>query len=159
MNIAGMEKIFDVRKVWDNGVESPFPALKLDDIDELRQRTGAEHVVAFRWRCGGKDFETSHQISILPDKSGLVQCEGGRTAGPSLIVLNCDGSQRVVIGVPKVNANSRPDAGYLSLPPSSAHFGSIDWGCEGNDGNTDYLFDFDWDTGKLLRFARPSRPW
>lgn len=49
--------------------------------------------------------------------------------------------------------------GYLSLPPSSARFGGIEWGCEGNDGYTDYLFDFDWNTGKLLRYARPTRPW
>ena len=154
-----MEKIQDVRKVWDNGVESPFPALKLADIDELKKLRGVTRVVAFRWRYCGKEYETSHQISVLQDKSGLVQCEGGSAAGSSLIVLNGDGSQRAVIGVPCVDANSRPLKGYLSLPPSSARFGGIDWGCEGNDGYTDYLFDFDWNTGKLLRYARPTRPW
>ena len=88
-----------------------------------------------------------------------MQCEGGSAAGSSLIVLNGDGSQRAVIDVPCVDANSRPLKGYLSLPPSSARFGGIDWGCEGNDGYTDYLFEFDWSTGKLLRYARPTRPW
>ena len=56
--------------------------------------------------------------------------------------------------------NLVPDQeGYLALPPSSACFGGIEWGCEGNDGYTDYLFDFDWQTGELLRYARPTRPW
>ena len=113
-----METILDVRKVWGNGVESSFPALKLDEIDELKQRTGVTRVVAFRWRFCGKDYETSNQISVLQDKRGLVQCQGGSAAGPSLIVLNGDGSQRVVIGVPRVDANSRPEEGYLSLPPA-----------------------------------------
>ncbi len=154
-----MRIIVDMRKVWDNGVESPFPASKLDEIDELKQHTGATRVVGFRWNYGGKDYETSQQISVLQDKRGLVQCDGGAATGASLIVLNGDGSQRFIIGVPRVDANSRPEDGYLSLPPSSAHFGGIEWGCEGNDGYTDYLFDFDWNTGQLLRFTRPSRPW
>ena len=154
-----MNTILDVRKVWNNGVESPFPAFKLDDIDDLKQRTGANRVVAFRWRYMGEDHEASDQISILPDKSGIVKCEGGSAAGLRLIILNGDGSQRVVIGVPHIDANSRPEEGYLSLPPSSSHFGGIEWGCEGNDGYTDYLFDFDWQTGALLRYARPTRPW
>lgn len=76
-----------------------------------------------------------------------------------LVVLNGDGTQRVVIGVPRVDANSSPEDGYLALPPSSACFGGIEWGCEGNDGHIDYLFEFDWNTGTLLRYARPTRPW
>ena len=154
-----METILDVKKVWDNGVESPFPAVDLSDIDELKQRTGAKRVVAFRWRYRGKSYQTSHQICVLQDKRGLVQCEGGSAAGPRLIVLNGDGSPRVVIDVPRVDKNSRPEEGYLSLPPSSAHFGGIKWGCEGNDGYTDYLFEFDWRTGALLRYEKPTRPW
>lgn len=154
-----METIIDVRKVWDNGLESPFPAKNLDDIDELKLRTGARRVVAFRWHYCGKEYETSNQISILPDKRGLVQCDGGSAAGRHLIVLNGDGTQRAVIGVPRIDKNSRPEEGYLSLPPSSARFGGIEWGCEGNDGYTDYLFEFDWQTGALLRYARPTRSW
>jgi hypothetical protein len=153
------ETIFNVRKVWDNGVGSPFPALKLEDIDELKRRTGATRVLAFRWQYRGEERETSHQISVLPDKSGLVQCDGFDADGPRLIVLNGDGTQRLVIGVPSVDVHSCPEKGYLALPPSSAQFGGIEWGCEGNDGHTDYLFDFDWNTGKLLRYARPTRPW
>ncbi len=154
-----MDTIFDVRKVWNNGVESPFPALRLDDIDELKRRTNAKQVVAFRWRCCKNEYETSHQISVLPDKTGLVQCDTGSAAGARLIVLNGDGSERAIIAVPRIDENSRPEDGYLALPPSSAHFGGIEWGCEGNDGYTDYLFDFDWQTGALLRYAKPTRPW
>ena len=151
--------IFNVRKVWDNGVESPFPALKLEDIDELKLQTGATRVIAFRWNFHGERLETTHQISVLPDKSGLVQCDGFTAGGRCLIVLNGDGTQRLIISVPRIDANSCPEEGYLSLPPSSAHFGGIKWGCEGNDGYTDYLFDFDWNTGRLVRYARPTRPW
>jgi len=154
-----MKAITNVRKLWNNGAESPFPALKLEDIDKLKQQTGATHVVAIRWTYCGQDFETPHQVSVLPDRTGLVYCEGGGPAGKRLIVLNGDGTQRVVICVPRVDANSRPEEGYLALPPSSASFGGIDWGCEGNDGYTDYLFEFDWSTGALLRYARPTRPW
>lgn len=154
-----MEKIAQVKKVWDNGIESPFPAMKLEDIDELKRRTGANHVVAFRWLCEGKLHELPYAISVLPDKTGIVYCEGGAAAGNRLIIVNADGTQRASIGVPRIDSNSNPEKGYLSLPPSSAYFGGIEWGCEGNDGYIDYLFDFDWDTGKLLRFARPSRPW
>jgi hypothetical protein len=64
-----------------------------------------------------------------------------------------------IIGVPRIDENSRPEDGYLSLPPSSARFGGIEWGCEGNDGYTYYLFEFDWQTGALLRYAGPTRPW
>lgn len=154
-----MKMITNVRKLWNNGVESPFPALKLEDIDELKQQTGATYVVAIRWTCCGQEFETPHQVSVLPTQTGLVHCEGGGPAGKHLIVLNGDGTQRVVIGVPRVDANSRPEKGYLALPPSSACFGGIEWGCEGNDGYFDYLFEFDWNTGGLLRYAKPARPW
>jgi len=154
-----MHTIADVRKVWDNGIESPFPALKLEDIDELKQHTGAKRVVSFRWLFDGKSHELPFAISVLPDNTGIVFCEGGAAAGKRLIVINGDGTERLSIDVPRISAYSRPENGYLCLPPSSSSFGCIDWGCEGNDGDTDYLFEFDWNTGKLLRFARPSRPW
>jgi hypothetical protein len=154
-----MKTITNVRKLWNNGVESPYPALRLEDIDELKRRTGAVNVVAIRWTYCGEEHQTPHQVRVFPDRTGLVHCEGGGPAGKRLIVLNGDGTQRVTIAVPRVDANSRPKEGYLSLPPSSAGFGGIEWGSEGNDGYTDYLFDFDWNTGKLMRYARPSRPW
>ena len=27
------------------------------------------------------------------------------------------------------------------------------------DGDTDYLFEFDWNSGQLLRYVRPPLPW
>jgi hypothetical protein len=154
-----MGTIAHLIKIWDNGIESPFPALKLEDIDELKRRTSATHVVAFRWLCDGKLHELPHPISTLPDNTGIVFCEGGAAAGKRLIVVNADGTQRMTIDVPRIDSKSNPKKGYLSLPPSSSNFGGIEWGCEGNDGNTDYLFEFDWKNGKLLRYARPTRPW
>ncbi len=154
-----METIWNVRKVWDNGKESPYPAINLGDIDQFKQQTGAKRVVAFRWTYGGRSYQLDCRISPLPDNSGIVYCEEGQAAGKRLSVINGDGTQRVAIDVPRISIDSNPNEGYLSLPPSSAHFGGIEWGCEGNDGYTDYLFDFDWNTGQLLRYARPTRPW
>lgn len=154
-----MKEISNIRKLWDNGMESPFPAIRLEDIDDFKLKTGARHVVAFRWTYDDQELETPYQVSVLPDQSGLVHYENGDPRTRRLVVMNGDGTTRVVIGVPRVDVNSRPEDGYLALPPSSARFGAIEWGCEGNDGYTDYLFDFDWNTGALLRYARPTRPW
>lgn len=148
-----------VRKVWDNGAESPYPAADLADIEVLKRQTGAIRVVAIRWNCGGQVFETAYHLSVLQDRTGYVHCEGDGPDGKALVVVNSDGTQRLRIGVPRVNDQSKPDEGYLVLPPSSASFGGINWGCEGNDGHTDYLFEFDWNTGALLRYARPTRTW
>lgn len=90
---------------------------------------------------------------------GLVHFQNDDIQTGCLVIRNGDGSERAFIKVPRIDVHSRPGKGYLSLPPSSARFGGIEWGCEGNDGHTDYLFDFDWNTGKLLRYARPTRPW
>lgn len=153
-----MGKIENLEDVWDNGVVADA-ALSGDEIDRFKSATNAQRVIARRWIHQGKLNQTPYFVRTLPDQTGLVHYEGNDPRRKRLIVLNADGSQRVVIGVPHIDANSRPENGYLSLPPSSAHFGGIEWGCEGNDGYTDYLFDFDWQTGALLRYARPTRPW
>jgi len=153
-----VEKIENLQDVWDNGSVAPA-SLTGDEIDQFKQRTKALRVVARRWLYQGKVHQTPYYVSVLPDQSGLVHYEDGDPRSKRLVVLNGDGTRRVVIGVPRVDANSRPEKGYLALPPSSASFEGIEWGCEGNDGHTDYLFEFDWNTGALLRYARPSRPW
>lgn len=151
--------ISNLRKIWDNGIESPFVALRLDDIDILKARTGARMVVAFRWSYQGKEHETPFRISLLPDNSGFVHSEDGGATAKKLVVINADGTLRIEVPVPRVGEESKTEFGYLSLPPRPACFGGIAWGSEGNDGDSDYLFDFDWNSGKLLRYARPSRPW
>jgi hypothetical protein len=75
-----MGKIHNVRKIWDNGLESPFPAIKLEDIDEFKKRTSAKRVVAFRWTFGNKEYELPYRMSVLPDKSGIVHCDDGTAA-------------------------------------------------------------------------------
>ncbi len=152
-----MEKIQNLEDVWDNGMVAPA-SLSGEDIDRFKSLTNANRVVARRWLYQGKQYQTPYFVRLLPDQTGLIHYENNDPRSKRLIVLNGDQSTRIVIGVPQVDANSRPEQGYLSLPPSSAHFGDIEWGCEGNDGNTDYLFQFDWSSGRLLRYARPSRP-
>jgi len=153
-----MNRIDNLQDVWDNGLIAP-DNLSAEETQEFKKRTNAVRVVARKWIYEGKVRQTSNQVRLLRDQSGLVCYEDNDPRTGRLIVLNGDGTQRVVIDVPRIDENSRPDKGCLSLPPSSAHFGGIEWGCEGSDGYTDYLFDFDWQTGALLKFARPTRPW
>ncbi len=153
-----MNKILNLEDVWDNRAIAQA-SLSGEEIDRFKSLTNARRVVARRWICQGKQHQTPYFVRLLPDETGLVHYESNDPRSKCLIVLSGDESIRVVIGVPHVDANFRPGDGYLSLPPSSSRFGGIEWGYEGNDGHTDYLFDFDWSAGKLLRFARPSRPW
>ncbi len=144
--------------VWDNNLATPS-SLSAEEIQEFKKRTNANRVMARNWIYDGKPYETHHQIRLLKDHSGFIYYQNDDPRSRHLVVVNGDGTQRFVIGVPCLNENSRPSNGYLSLPPSPARFGGIEWGVEGNDGNTDYLFDFDWDTGKLLRYARLTHSW
>ena len=153
-----MDKIEDLSKVWDNGAVSP-ETLSVEGIQRFKQETGAKRVIGVKWDFGGKEYQLPYYVRLLKDKTGVVHFENDDLHTCRLVVRNGDGTQRVVIGVPRIDANSRQEEGYLSLPPSSARFGGIEWGCEGNDGYTDYLFEFDWQTGALLRYARPTRSW
>ncbi len=153
-----MNKVEQLECVWDNGLSTP-EQLSLEELQLFIDQTGARRVVARRWLSNNVRYKTHHQVRLLQDQSGLVFYENDDPQSRRLVVMNGDGSRRFTLGVPRIDNNSHPAKGYLSLPPSSARFGGIDWGCEGNDGYTDYLFDFDWNTGKLLRYARPSRPW
>lgn len=153
-----MSEIEDIREIWDNGAISSA-SLFGDEVEQFKQETGAKKVVGTKWRYCGKEYQVPYYVRVLKDRTGVIHFDEGDLRTGRFVVLNGDGSQRVVISVPRIDANSKPDDGYLNLPPSSAHFGGIDWGCEGNDGNTDYLFEFDWRTGALLRHARPTRPW
>jgi hypothetical protein len=152
------DKIERLEYVWDNGVSTPAE-LSVEEIQEFKSRTSARRVIARKWFSDEWAYQTHHQVRLLQDRSGLVYYQNDDPQTGRLVVMNSDGTQRFTIGAPRIDANSRPEDGYLALPPSSAHFGGIEWGCEGNDGHTDYLFDFDWQTGALLRYARPTRPW
>ncbi len=66
-----------------------------------------------------------------------------------LRVLNADGTERLRIDVPVVDALSIPAEGFILLPRTN--FYGVAYGAPGNDGYQDYVFDFDWETGKLLR--------
>lgn len=153
-----MKKIENFQDVWDNGTITSA-SLTCEEIDNFKYATGASRVVARRWSYEGRDYQTSYFVRLLKNEDGFVHYKNNDPHTKCLIVLNGDNTQRVVINVPRVDEHSKPEEGYLALPPSSACFGGIEWGCEGNDGYTDYLFDFDWHTGALLRYARSTRPW
>ena len=153
-----MDKVQNLEDVWDNGYVAPS-SLSGKDIDRFKEDTNATRVIARRWMYQGRNYQSPFYVRLLPDETGLIHYESNDPQSKRLVVLNGDESRRLVIKVPRVDSQSRPENGYLSLPPSSARFGDIEWGCEGNDGNTDYLFQFDWNTGELLRYARPTRTW
>lgn len=120
-----MNEIEDIRKVWNNGAISPA-SLSGDEIDRFKQQTGATRVVGMKWKFCGREYEIPYYVRLLKDRTGLVHYENDDLRTGRLVVLNGDGTQRVVIGVPRVDANSRPEEGYLALPPSSASFGGIE---------------------------------
>lgn len=153
-----MDEILGFSKVWDNGAISP-ETLSVEEIIQFKQAVGAQKVVATRWKCGERSYEIPFYARLLQDRKGVVHFQNDDVKTGCLVIRNGDGSERISIRVPRIDSHSRPEEGYLALPPSPARFGDIEWGCEGNDGHTDYLFDFDWNTGKLLRYARPTRPW
>ena len=153
-----MDQIEDLSDVWDNGLISPA-SLDVEEVQQFKKATGSDKVVGARWSFGAKVIEVPFYVALLRDKSGVVHFGDGGITSRKIFVRNADGSVRTVIAVPKLSDASVPEKGYLCLPPSSAHWGGIEWGCEGNDGNTDYLFDFDWNSGQLLRYVRPPLPW
>ena len=153
-----MSEVELLEYVWDNGLITSAD-LSVEEIQDFKKRTNASRVVARKWLSDGNWYQTHHQARLLQDRSGLVFYQNDDPRTGHLVVINSDGTRRLILSAPHVDTNSHPEEGYLSLPPSSAHFGGIEWGCEGNDGHTDYLFDFDWMTGALLRYARPTRPW
>ena len=151
-------EIEDVQEIWNNGAVSAA-SLSGEAVEQFKRTTGAKKVTGTKWKYCGKEYEVPYYVRVLKNKTGVVHFYNGDLRSGRLVVRNGDGTQRAVIGVPRIDKNSRPEEGYLSLPPSSARFGEIEWGCEGNDGYTDYLFEFDWQTGALLRYARPTRSW
>jgi hypothetical protein len=153
-----MDEIENFEDVWDNGMVSPA-SLSGDALDQFKNKTGVKRVIARQWIYKGKHYLTHYFVKILPDKSGFVHYKKNDPKSKKLVVMNPNLTERATISVPCIDRNSRPEKGYLSLPPSSSRFGNIEWGCEGSDGYTDYLFEFDWNTGKLLRYARSTRPW
>ncbi len=121
-----MNIVQNLERIWDNGAVSP-ESLSVEAIDEFKNKTNAQKVVGSRWTFNGKRHETKHYANQLPDQTGLVHFKDGTPSSGQLVVINGDGSHRKTISVPRINENSRPEAGYLNLPPSSAHINGIEW--------------------------------
>lgn len=153
-----MQHIENLSKIWNNGTTSPA-SFSVEETEKFKKSTGATKVIGARWTYDRKEIEVPFYVRLLKDKTGVAHFQDDDMLSNKIVVRNGDGSVRTVIGVPKLSDASVPEKGYLSLPPSSAHWGGIEWGCEGNDGKTDYLFDFDWNSGQLLRYVRPPLPW
>ncbi|MEJ7805797.1 MAG: hypothetical protein WKG03_07750 [Telluria sp.] len=158
-----MSTMTNIEYVWNNGVKSKYlhnsSAKDIDEIDAFKKEHNATRVIGLSWRCGGRTLNAPTTLRVLADETGYVHCEGRGSDGKALIVMNADDTHRLTIPVPRIDDRSRPEKGYMVLPPSSASFGGIRWGVEGNDGFTDYLFQFDWNTGELIACARPTRSW
>lgn len=153
-----MEKISGLVDVWDNGATTPED-MNIEDTIRFKNLTGANWVVHSKWTYRGRIYQIAEYARPLFDESGVLHFENNDIESRRIIVRNGDSTIRTIIAVPRLSEASKPEKGYLCLPPSPAHWGGIEWGCEGNDGDTDYLFEFDWNSGQLLRYVRPPLPW
>lgn len=146
-----------LHKVWDSGASMPWGRPDVDDpmayYDEFMSRTGSHRVVLLRWQCNSKSVECLYPGSTqLPDRTGVVMRIENDRVGPArryLKVINADGSDRCRIVVPVVDEHSKPESGFLEMPKENYY--DVAFGVPGNDGYSDYVFDFDWETGKFLR--------
>ena len=161
MSVSEVDTLTDLRDVWDMGVSLPYGvpegAEMLTYFREFKNRTGSQRVVALRWVHGGVVHEWPSPASPLPDLSELV-VPSGLHPYKKLLVINADGTQRCEITVPCIDERSRPEYGYLELPPSQNHLG-VDWGMMCHDGFRRYLLDIDWETGKVIRHVVTPLPW
>ena len=147
----------NLTRIWDSGEVLPWDLVKIDDTVEFlqafKERTGSSRVMRLRWKYGSHTVECRYPSQPLPDRSGVVLCDDAHCEGCGckyFTVMNADGTNRCHVNIPVVNEYSRPELGFLELPSESLSDG-ITFGVRGNDGYLDYIFDFDWQTGKLLQ--------
>ena len=144
-------------QVWDSGATMPWERPEVEDprayYNDFKSRTGSDHVVLLRWQYGGRTVECPLPWSLpLPDRTGVVirrEADPVGSAPRYLQVINADGSDRCRIVVPVVDEHSKPESGFLEMPKENYY--DVAFGVPGNDGYSDYVFDFDWETGKFLR--------
>jgi hypothetical protein len=153
-------RITNVLKVWDNGIETPFDPSRPDLVeyhDSIRSETGAKFGVATKWTFNGSVHQDANSPVPIPDMSGLVYTTAG---WKQWVVLNPDGTIRSIIDVPRVNENSAPEVGYLGDPLHDAKAPLHIMYGEGSDGCKEgYRFTFDMNTCKLLRADFIARHW
>lgn len=144
-------------KIWDTGAEMPWDRPVVDDVmayyDEFVNRTHSVKVVRLRWEFNGLEFACPFPAVPLLDRTGVVFCDEAHRPGAGckyFIVINADGSERFRIHVPNVDASSDPQRGFIELPSDAVLYG-VPFGVPGNDGHLDYIFDFNWNTGELVR--------
>lgn len=158
--------------VWDTGDCQDYQDWSNDTaletmagIAQFKSKTGAQRVVRLRWLNEQKVVECSSSSAVLPDKSGVVVMDkwheqgGLRTAAPAswpyLRVLNADGSLRCCIYPPVIDEKSLPAESWIELPRAYPERG-IAFGAPACDGWRDIVVEFDWQTGKMLRWTLAS---
>lgn len=157
-----MGKIENVFELWDNGATSS-PSDRDGAVDRMKwwddffATSGAKRLVATRWTYQGNTYEDPNCPIPIPDGSGLVYTTMG---WKTWVVLNPDGTRRLVIHVPRISKDSIPQQGELGEPrhmkgePSHVMYG------EGGDGHRyDCRFRFDMHTGELLQVENVGRHW
>ncbi|MCM0044459.1 MAG: hypothetical protein NBV65_07505 [Burkholderiaceae bacterium] len=147
-------------EVWNNGLLAPLEPWRLDLVEfhnEIRRNTGAKFCVATRWTYQDSTFENPNCPVPIPDMSGLVYATAG---WKQWVVINPDGTTKLVINVPRVSNLSVPENGELGMPrhmtstPLNIMYG------EGSDGyRDDCRFFFDMHTGLLERVEFVGRHW
>ena len=148
-----MKQLENMAFLWDTGIISPY-SKDGDEIYAFRRKTSSQSVVRLLWQLGDIKYSCPYPCEPLPDRTGLVvydnEHSNGIGVGKHLRILNVDNSPRCTLVIPNLGARSKTSQGWLDLPGNYDQLG-VSFGVPGNDGHLDYIFDFDWQTGKLLR--------
>ncbi|WP_205569978.1 hypothetical protein [Ralstonia solanacearum] len=157
-----VKKIENVLELWDNGFTSSAEERdaavdRMKWWDDFYEISGARKQIATRWTYQGNTYEDSNCPRPIPDMSGLVYATSG---WKTWIVLNPDGTQRVVIHVPRISEKSIPENGDLGEPHHMKGDALHVMYGEGGDGDRDDCrFHFDMHTGELLQVDLVGRHW
>ena len=165
---ATMSQIFEV---WDTGDAQdwyqPGEPGGFQKTSAFLERTGAKRVIRLTWLCNGQTISCPYPATVIPDRSGVVlqdewHFQGQPMEGPEpyskhLRVLNPDGTLRLRIYPPRIDEHSKPAESWIECPRNFAERG-IPFGCPASDGQYDMVVEYDWQTGKMLRWINAA-PW
>jgi len=156
----------DLQKIWDTGDSQVwhFPGASggLEATLELKERAGATRVERLTWHHNGQEVSCPFPATVLPDSSGVVLLdewhfqgvprEGIEPYRQHLRVLNPDGTLRLRIFAPMIDAHSRPQEAFIEEPRDFSNLG-FPFAAVAYDGHRMMIVEYDWQTGKMLRWS------